>query len=355
MALSILGRGSFSRSPWQVVVPIIPVFTRGAVTGDSGHFGKRTPGSGGGPTIPADVRRSPTNAPAIKSRLLAGEAPHHKALQRLSEMTPALPALGGGMLQSYRDRQARIRSQKDQTSQQEAFQEATRFLRAPELWTYGSMAAYQRKVLDLIGANGFIQQQMMKMQGKDANVLHLEQELKVLEAMTPVELASNHKSVFTREAIQLIAEKAGSTVKFVDQVLLEHDILRADRRWYRILEQFGRPLPKTFEERGLMAEYDRPYGEAELEERDKMMDKEQNKMSKRHPPRVNKIWYRHPTCGGNRWSSRPPRWYPLRFPMWKDRRRRLGGVGYGSGGGGDRGQPWGGLAKFSGRSAGAKS
>ena len=53
--------------------------------------------------------------------------------------------------------------------------------------------------------------------------------------MTPVELASNHKSVFDAQAMSLIAEKAKVTVGFVRQVIMEHDVLRADRRWYQRL------------------------------------------------------------------------------------------------------------------------
>merc|ERR1712072_975537 len=105
-------------------------------------------------------------------------------------------------------------------------------------------------------------------------IQHLEKELKVLEAMTPVEMASNHKSVFTSEAVKLIAEKSGQKETFVLQVIMEHDILRADRRWYKILEQFDRPLPKTFEDRQFYAEFDRPVSETEREIRQDMVDKE---------------------------------------------------------------------------------
>merc|ERR1712072_1649903 len=152
----------------------------------------------------------------------------------------------------------------------EIFEESRQFLMHPERWTYGNMAAYQRKILDLMGAYGW----RRRLQSDDPSIAHLEKEMKVLEAMTPVELASNHKSVFTKEAVKLIAEKSGTKEQFVNQVIMEHDILRGDRRWYKILEQFDRPLPKTFEDRQYLAEFDRPMSETEKEIRQEMIDQE---------------------------------------------------------------------------------
>eukprot|EP00913_Durusdinium_trenchii_P014969 g14041.t1 len=163
--------------------------------------------------------------------------------------------------------------------------------------------------------------------------------------MTPVELASNHKSVFNSRSIALIAEKSNTTVKFVNQVILEHDVLRADRRWYQILAQFDRPQPKSFEDRSFMAEYDRPFSQSEDDMREEMIEKQQRIQSKKKSKRLTWIWYRHPSCGGNRWSTRPPRWYPAQWKTRPERRLRLAGVGV-PGGGGDRGRPWGRLAAW---------
>jgi hypothetical protein len=205
------------------------------------------------------------------------------------------------------------------------------------------MAAYQRKILDLMGAYGW----MRRLQGDDPAIQHLEKELKVLEAMTPVEMASNHKSVFTRESVKLIAEKSGQREQFVYQVIMEHDVLRADRRWYKILQQFNRPLPKTFEDRQFYAEFDRPVSETEREIRQDMVDKETEKGIQRNykPKRFRWIWFRHPSVGGNRWSTRPPRWYPSYFKMRDERVARLGGRRP-MGGNARRSGPWGNLAKL---------
>lgn len=274
---------------------------------------------------------------------LPSTAPHHVALQRLAENVPSLGFGAEGPLQAFRDRRLRLRQQKDRQQQEEVFEKSTEFLLAPQRWTYGSMAAYQRKLLELMGATGW----RRRLSADDPSVKHLEKELTVLEAMTPVELASNHRSVFTTQAKKFIAEKAGTTVKFVDQVLLEHDILRADRRWYMIRMQFNQPLPKSFDDRQMMAEYDRPLSETEKEMRQEMIEKMQKKTDRFKPKRIDKLWFRHPTCGGNRWSMRPPRWFPSQWKMRPDRRRRLAGVGV-PGGGGDRGRPWGNLARFHG-------
>mmetsp|Transcript_67374 Transcript_67374/g.121404 ORF Transcript_67374/g.121404 Transcript_67374/m.121404 type:complete len:361 (-) Transcript_67374:70-1152(-) len=322
-----------------------PPHCRAVFVGDTGNFGKFKAPENLSNSSPTGRRRD-AQAPVLGSRggtpgQLAPSTPHLQALQRISEMLPVIGD-GAGIMQNFRDRQVRLRKKKDLSQQEEIFGEAVKFLMIGERWTYGNMLAYQRKVLDLMGAHSF----MRRFQGDDPSVAHLEKELRVLEAMTPVELASNHKSIFTKEVVKLIAEKSGATVKFVDQVILEHDILRADRRWYQILKQFDRPMPQSFEDRSFMAEYDRPFSNSEIDYRQEMMDKHQEKQGTRmKPKRIHAIWYRHPTCGGNRWSARPPRWYPVNWKTRPERRSRLAGVGI-SGGGGDRGRPWGRLGNF---------
>lgn len=270
---------------------------------------------------------------------------HHRALQGIADQLggaeTAVGSLMGGPMDAYRKRSLRLRKASDLKQQEEVFEASRNFLMEPERWTYGNMAAYQRKILELVGATGW----RRRLSADDPNIQHLEKELKVLEAMTPVELASNHKSVFTVEAKKLIAEKAGCTVKYVEQVIMEHDILRADRRWYQIRMQFNKPLPKTFEDRSYMGEYDRPFSETERHYQEDMMEEQKLKMRRQKPPRFNCVYYRFPSAGGNRWSTRPPRWYPAQWKVSSERRSRLAGVGV-SGGGGDRGRPWGKLAQF---------
>lgn len=279
---------------------------------------------------------------------MSAEMPaHHKALQQLSEKLAAplsslVGDLAGSPVQALQERNARLRQGADLRKQEEVFESSRSFLMEPETWTYGNMAAYQRKVLELAGATGW----RRRIASDEPSILHLEKELRVLEAMTPAELMSNHKSVFTPESKKLIAEKAGTTVKYVDQVIMEHDILRADRRWYKILTQFGRALPKTFEDRQFMGEYDRPFSESELQYQEEMLEKHRMKSERKKPPRMNNVYFRTPTCGGNRWTTRPPKWYPVQWRMRPERQDRLSGVGI-QGGGGDRGRPWGKVASHS--------
>eukprot|EP00439_Symbiodinium_sp_Y106_P018089 s6915_g2.t1 len=115
----------------------------------------------------------------------------------------------------------------------------------------------------------------------------------------------------------------------------------------RILRQFNRPEPKTFEDRSFMAEYDRPFSQSENDQREEFSEKMQLGMDRKPRPRLSWIWYRHPSVGGNRWSTRPPEWFPAKWKVRSERRMRLAGVGV-PGGGGDRGKPWGRLANHAG-------
>jgi len=268
-------------------------------------------------------------------------APHHRALQKIAELMA--PVTGEeGVVQKMRERRVRLRGRKELSQQQDVYEASVEFLMHPDTWTYGNMAAYQMKVLDLMGAYGW----RRRLSADDPAIAHLEKELRVLQSMTPVEMASNHKSVFSRESVALIAEKSGAKVQFVNQVIMEHDILRGDRRWYKILTQFDRPLPKTFEDRQFYAEFDRPYSETEKEVRQKMIDEQQAKSKQNgvKPKRFRNIWFRTPSCGGNRWSTRPPKWYPARFKMRQERVARLGGPSMG--GNARRSGPWGNFAKL---------
>mmetsp|Transcript_175126 Transcript_175126/g.561623 ORF Transcript_175126/g.561623 Transcript_175126/m.561623 type:complete len:353 (+) Transcript_175126:76-1134(+) len=270
---------------------------------------------------------------------------HYQALQRISEQlsSPFSGVLGdmaGGPMQAYRERSQRLRQKSDQNKMEEVYEASRNFLMEPVTWTFGNMQAYQRKVLELAGATGW----RRRISSDDPSILHLEKELRVLEAMTPAELMSNHKNVFTEDSKKLIAEKSGATVKYVESVIMEHDILRADRRWYKILMQFGRQLPTSFEDRSFMGESDRPFSESEREYQEKMIEKHRLKADRLKPPRMFNVYFRKPTCGGNQWSTRPPKTYPVQFKMRYERRERLRGVGV-PGGGGDRGRPWGKLGQ----------
>mmetsp|Transcript_79677 Transcript_79677/g.165525 ORF Transcript_79677/g.165525 Transcript_79677/m.165525 type:complete len:358 (-) Transcript_79677:218-1291(-) len=284
-----------------------------------------------------------TNPKFNTSPVLPDQSAHHSALTNISTQLSGGPS---GLTQAWRERREMLRGRSDRENAADVYAAATKLLLEPKLWTYGSMVGYQRKLLDLVGAHSW----RRRLSNDDPNLLHLEKELRVLEAMTPIELMSNHKSVFTKESLKLIAEKADCTVKFVENVITNHDVLRGDRRWYQILKQFGRPLPTSFEDRGLWGQYDRPFSEKEQELRNEMMEKHREKMMKGKPPRQHNVFFRQPSIGGNQWSTRPPKSYPVRWPTRPERKSRLAGVGV-PGGGGDRGRPWGKLGNHFGGGA----
>merc|ERR1712087_118212 len=111
--------------------------------------------------------------------------------EQLGPLSSGLGALTGGPMKAVRDWNSKVSKNNERTRQVEVFQAAREFLMEPERWTYGNMAAYQRKVLELMGATGW----RRRFTADDPSITHLEKELKVLEAMTPIEFMSNHKDV----------------------------------------------------------------------------------------------------------------------------------------------------------------
>jgi len=261
-----------------------------------------------------------TNAPVpgiVKERADAharDKAVHFSALQRLTDGSAA-----STVMQRFRDWRS-ANSQRSMLEQQEDFfLSSLNLLMASERWTFGAFLAYQRKLVDLMGGNSW--RRRLGEQNKD--VEFLEKQLKVLEAMNPVELASNHKSVFTKESIKLISEKSGvDSREFVDRVIFTHDALRADRKWFMIRQQFGKRLPRSMEERAEWAEYDRPPSQSENEYRQEYMEKEMKKVMKKgyKQRKILSIWPRKRSIGGNRWSIKPPKWYPTRWTNPKKQR-----------------------------------
>lgn len=246
---------------------------------------------------------------------------HLTALQRFVDLCTSTQDRKS-LLNQYSERRTRLRTKKSQEQTEEAYRKAVEILMEPERWTFGHFANYQSKMVEIVGGGAAWRRAL----DRDNPILQqFEKELRVLDAMTPVELASNHKSVFTTDSKKLIAEKSEASVKFVDEVIRDHDILRADRRWYKIRKQFGKPLPKDFEDRSHMSRFDRPPSETEKE----IMEEYSNKMGRDHvshkkkTPRHGYIYYRQPSCGGNRWSTRPPRWYPVNWKMRPARRNRF--------------------------------
>jgi hypothetical protein len=192
-----------------------------------------------------------------------------------------------------------------------------------ELWTFYAFRMYNLQLYDLYGGNkgkakpeqkrdeldedyaGRLkkwEQDLAKSQ--DPAIRSIRQKLRILDAMNPVELASNHKSIFTRSAKKLIAQKAKVAFKDVDELLLEHDGLRADRKWFMTRQALNLPLPSTMEERERWATLDRPFSRTEMELA-KAHQEERMKSARRKtkaPKRITSYVFRTPSKGISRWN-----------------------------------------------------
>jgi len=238
---------------------------------------------------------------------------HHSAYEKLASVMPETGKFGS-TLRSWIPRETQEERAK------RIFRESRDTLLSYETWTYGSYLNYQQKLYELIGGHELKTKVLRR---NDPNLEHVLNETRVLEAMTATELKSNYHTVFTPESKLLLAEKAGVSKAFVENVIRMHDMLRADRRWYQILKQFNRRLPTDFLDRQQMAEQDRPMSELELDLIKKNQQKEMHfnmQVKKQTVPRFTHIYTRRRSVGGNRWSTQPPRW----FPRWHNKDRGNG-------------------------------
>ena len=97
---------------------------------------------------------------------------------------------------------------------------------------------------------------------------------------------------------------------FHNQLLDTHDMLRGDRRWYQIREQFGRRLPTSFEDRKQLAIWDRPRCRTDIAHMRKAMWTRTRLKGGKQVKRWTSATYRHRSVGGDRWSTQPPKWVP---------------------------------------------
>ena len=148
-----------------------------------------------------------------------------------------------------------------QKASDKLFRQTQDDLMAAKLWTFGAFRHYQEKTLEAMGGTGF--KGWLQKNQKNSTIEQTALKIKILSCMTPYELASNHKSVFTPESKRSLAQAAGVTPDSIEELLNEHDFNRADRRWYQIRQQFRRPLPRSPEEKEFLAKRDRHFSETE--------------------------------------------------------------------------------------------
>ena len=231
------------------------------------------------------------------------------ALKRLSQSTvPRVKSALAPILPSSPEQKAL----KADADARKLFRESMDNLMSAPLWTFGAFRHYQERMLELLGGVGF--KGWVQRNQKNPLLDRTRRSIAILSAMNPYELASNHKSVFSSESKRLIAEKAGVPVKLVEELIAEHDMLRGDRRWYQIRQQFGRDLPKSAEEREILAQRDRPLSQTEKEvlrdQKAKSIAKQKDTLRLTKPKPIQGLYFRHASKGFDRWRKHTPRTQP---------------------------------------------
>ena len=229
-------------------------------------------------------------------------------------------AQGGSIAERWR----RYTAEDQKMSGHDIFRQMQQKLLQGELWTFDAFRMYNVALFDLYGGNKGKakptpkrneldedyaervkkwEQDLAKSQ--DPSIRALRQKIRILDAMNAVELASNHKSIFTRSAKRLIAQKASVETKEVDALILEHDGLRADRKWYKTRQAMNLSLPETMEQREQWATLDRPFSRSEMELAKAHQERRMKaaRRSCKSPKRVTSYVFRTPSKGLSRWSS----------------------------------------------------
>jgi hypothetical protein len=195
----------------------------------------------------------------------------------------------------------------------------------PSVWTFEEFRNYNLKLFNAYGGNEAkakptrkrteldedYQERVSKWESDvlkkmDPSVRALRRKIQILDFLNPVELKSNHKSIFADSAKRQIASKAGVPVAEVNALILEHDGLRADRKWYQTRIMMKLPLPGTMEQREQWAQLDRPFSRSEMEFARKEQEKRM-KSAKRDqvkPKRITSYVFRTPSKGISRWNHR---------------------------------------------------
>jgi len=206
---------------------------------------------------------------------------------------------------------------------EEVFRKMQSKLLEGKYWTFDAFRMYNLELFDCYGGNKTkakptqkknelnedFEQRVAKWEEDtlkkiDPSVRAVRQKIKILDAMNSVELSSNHKSIFRQISKRLIARKAGVDMKEVESLILEHDGLRADRKWYQTRMLMKQELPKTMEERERWANLDRPFSRTEMDLA-KRHQEERMKTAKREqkaPKRITSYVFRTPSKGISRWT-----------------------------------------------------
>jgi hypothetical protein len=226
---------------------------------------------------------------------------------------------GGSITERWR----KFRAEDQKETGFEVFKKMQTKLMEGDIWTFDAFRMHNLQLYDLYGGNKGKAKPVQKKneldddyaerlkkweqdlaKSQDPSIRVIRQKIRILDAMNPVELASNHKSIFTRTAKKLIAQRAGVPLKEIDALILEHDGLRADRKWYQTRLAMNLPLPETMEERERWATLDRPYSRSEMELAEAHQERRMQsaKRSGKAPKRISSYVFRTPSKGISRWN-----------------------------------------------------
>lgn len=241
-------------------------------------------------------------------------------LKRIEKSVVSFVKGGGGTMA---DRWRALTAEDPKAKGKEMFEMMKNELMKNDLWTFEAFRRYNLKLYDLYGGNKAKAKPAQKRneldedfaervkkweqdvaKSQDPSVRALRQKIKILDSMNSIELASNHKSIFSRITKRLIAHKAGVSVKEVDAVLLEHDGLRADRKWYQTRNLLKLPLPASMDERERWSAFDRPFSRTEEELAKAHQERlvKSVKRSQKSPKRITSYVFRTPSKGISRWK-----------------------------------------------------
>ena len=225
---------------------------------------------------------------------------------------------------SISERWRKLTSEDQKETGIEVYRKMQSKLMEGDVWTYDAFRMYNLQLYDLYGGNkGKAKPEQKRNEldedyservkkweqdlakSQDPAIRSVRQKLRILDCLNQVELLSNHKSIFTRSAKRLFAQKAKVTFKDVEELLLEHDGLRADRKWFMTRQAMNLPLPSTMEERERWATLDRPFSRTEIELA-KAHQEERMKSARRKtkaPRRISSYVFRTPSKGISRWNK----------------------------------------------------
>uniref|UniRef100_A0A0G4I561 Uncharacterized protein n=1 Tax=Chromera velia CCMP2878 TaxID=1169474 RepID=A0A0G4I561_9ALVE len=159
------------------------------------------------------------------------------------------------------DRYTSFQQERGERKKNEAFRYTTDLMmETPGKFTYRAFLKMLRKLAEhnLAGEDVVSRVRKRLSPKEDESMSELKKRIRMLEAMTPDELDSDQREIFSHSALKLIAEAAESEKRDVEQLLSEHEQRKVIRSWFMRRKELGIPLPRDQEELQDYAKVDVP-------------------------------------------------------------------------------------------------